>query len=134
MKHFGLPSFRAHCVARFLWVHTRGQHGTSPHSLFVGDGAADALRRLAGGDTPQHLDAFLPQFLTALRAADPAGLLPVLCALGLFPESAQSVEHLLCDAGKVFGEGNRHGRKPARAEYADSFDSALPFFTKLSIA
>jgi hypothetical protein len=37
-----LPGFRAHCVARWLWLATR--HGESPESLGLGSGARDALQ------------------------------------------------------------------------------------------
>jgi hypothetical protein len=37
------------------------------------------------------------------------GLLPQLRRLGLRPDDAQTYEHLLCEAGKVFGTGRRDG-------------------------
>jgi hypothetical protein len=45
-----------------------------------------------------------------VEQADVGGLLLQLRRLGLHPDDAQTYEHLLCEAGKVFGAGRRDGR------------------------
>jgi hypothetical protein len=124
-----LPDFRAHCVARWLWLTTR--HGESPESLGLGSGARDALQRLAGGAAEDDFRRVLPELRAAVKQADVSGLLPQLRRLGLRPDDAQTYEHLLCEAGKVFGTGRRDGRGAPRAGYKEAFESALPLYARL---
>ena len=124
-----LPDFRAHCVARWLWLATR--HGESPESLGLGSGALDALQRLAGGAAEDDFRRVLPELRAAVEQADVGGLLPQLRRLGLRPDDAQTYEHLLCEAGKVFGTGRRDGRGAPRIGYKEAFDAALLLYARL---
>ena len=128
-----LPRFRAHCVARLLWLHSGGKLGTSPQSFHVGFGASDALRRLLDADELDEAEleaAFakaLPRWREAVAAADEFGVVAALDRLGLFPASAQTYEHLLCEAGKVFGVGHRERRGLPKPGYAELFLKARRF-------
>ena len=126
-----LPDFRAHCVARWLWVLTRGTCGESLESLGLGDGALDALQKLIGGTSEEDFARALPRLRAAVQAADARDLLGRLRRLGLLPDAAQTYEHLLCEAGKVFGKGRRTGRGAPRPGYKEAFDAALPLYARL---
>ena len=126
-----LPAFRAHCVARLLWVHSAGAHGASPDSHYLGVGALDALRRLVGDDAASlelGFRAALPRWRAAVLRRDDSGVVSRLEALGLLPFAAQTFEHLLCEAGKVFGLGPRPRRGAARPGYAPLWARARRFF------
>lgn len=127
-----LPNFRALCVARWLWVATAGALGESPASTSLGDGALDALRRLSGGAEEADFLRVLPKLRAAVEAADgPYGLLPTLRCAGLLPDAPQTYEHLLCEAGKVFGAGRRHQRGALRPGYSEAFAEALKLYDRL---
>ena len=126
-----LPDFRAHCVARWLWVLTRGTYGESLESLSLGSGALDALQKLIGGTSEEDFARALPRLRAAVQAVDAGGLLGQLRRLGLLPDAAQTYEHLLCEAGKVFGQGRRDGRGAPRPGYKEAFDAALPLYARL---
>ena len=125
-----LPKFRAQCVARWLWLLSRGAHGEPPDSLGLGDGARDALLKLAGGDTEDDFRRLLPKLRAAVRAADVGRVRRQLRRLGLYPDAAQTYEHLLREAGKVFGTGRRNGRGIPRPGYEEAFEAALPFYQR----
>jgi hypothetical protein len=129
-KGLNLPPFRSHCVARFLWLHSRGRYGESPESLEVGQGAVDALLRLRpDGDFAALLDELRDRVARAARTTGRSpDLLKTLDRFGLWPYSAQTHEHLLCEAGKVFGEGRRGRRRRPRPGYRKAFASAVAFY------
>ena len=134
-----LPRFRAHCVGRLLWLHSRGRLGVAPSSLFLGVGARDALLRIlgrdcAGADATKDAGledlfaAALPTWRAAVLRADEHGIVALLDELCLHPLAAQTFEHLLCEAGKVFGLGGREARGAIKPGYAELFCRAEPFF------
>lgn len=127
-----LPGFRALCCARWLWISANGKCGESPDSLGLGDGARDALQKLADGASEGDFGRALPRLRAAVEKADTCGILPLLRRLGLLPDEAQTYEHLLCEAGKVFGEGRREGRGAPRPGYKEAFDAALPLYARLA--
>ena len=123
----GLPRFRAHCVARLLWLHSAGALGASPDSARLGPGAVDALLRLTGESSEAGFAAALPRWRAAVLARDETDVVPRLEALNLFPLAAQTFEHLLCEAGKVFGLSPRPKRGPERPGYAELWTRARRF-------
>jgi hypothetical protein len=124
-----LDNFRAVCVARLLWYYTDRQHGMPPSACEVGVGAGDALQQLAGGRDSAALERLLPDMQQALWEQDRFGVLSILRALGIDYSSAQFVEHLLCEAGKLFGTGRRALHKP-RPGYKKLFFEAVLFFRR----
>lgn len=142
----GLLPFRAHCVARFLWLHSGGLVGTSPESGFLGSGALEALCRLepmadavAEGDKerPRKLEAAfavaLPRWRELVARKDTGGVVARLRALGLWPDAAQTYEHLLCEARKVFGQDRRDSRGPPGLGYKELFEDVVGFYQKASL-
>lgn len=92
----------------------------------------DALQKLADGASEADFGRALPRLRAAVEKADVHGLLPQLRRLALLPDAAQTYEHLLCEAGKVFGEGRREGRGAPRPGYKEAFDAALPLYALLA--
>ena len=126
-----LPWFRAHCAARLLWLAATGERGTSPDDRAVGAGAGDPLEAL-GEDFETVLDNVRSAISRADAAAeDGSKVVPLLERLGLFPMAAQTIEHLLCEAGKVFAvRGNAAKRQGARPGYKELFRAAHPMFLR----
>jgi hypothetical protein len=137
-----LPGFRAHCVGRFLWFHSHGTLGTSPDSCFVGSGAEQALNRLCPPtgtrkkkDERKRLEealaAAVPIWTKLALAADDVGVIDLLDKLGLRPTSAQTWEHLLCEARKVFGLDPRPSSGKRNPHYAELFHQGIGFYNRL---
>jgi hypothetical protein len=124
----GTPRFRAHCVARLMWIGTGGRLGSSPNALVVGDGAAAALRTLTGisgsVDLGDVLGCNAPIWTAVIKKFDVAKVVEQLEVLKLHPLSLQSFEHLLCEARKCFSTEPRGNRGRARSEYGDMFWAA----------
>ena len=126
----GLCHFRAHCAARNIWFMSGGRFGTPVTSLTIGDGARDAVRVLTGGSgSERDFESLMPHLRRAVEAVAPPGLLDKLHSLGLHPDSPQIHEHILCEVGKVFGEG-RYSEFVCRPGYAELFRLALPFYMR----
>jgi hypothetical protein len=135
-----MPGFRAHCASRLVWMATAGLHGASPESMVVGVGALDAARALTGGDEVDF-ELLLERVRTTVGTADAEAsdedrLLPTLCELGLCPLAAQTFEHLLCEAGKVFAAHGSQQKKrgAARPGYRELFEAALPLYLRHAAA
>ena len=121
--------FRAHCVCRIVWYMTCGRIGTPPWSFLIGEGACDAVRVLSesGDGGEEDFKSLFPHLLAAVESVAPPGLLDNLHLLGLHPNSPQVYEHILCECGKIFGEG-RYSQYVNHPGYAELFWRASPFY------
>ena len=78
----------------------------------MGEGAKAVLKHLAPASGPADLAAMVPLWNRLAAAADDQEVLGRLASLGLWPELAQTWEHLLCAARKVFGRaGTNSGQR-----------------------
>ena len=117
---FGVADFKAQLVCRMTFVGSCGRFGAdSATSCVVGPGAAAAIHTMTGSGFEQRdlavaLSQKVPEWTVQLQARDSNGVGRRLAELGLAPYSAQTYQHLCCEARKIFCPGQRaaYHRRP----------------------